>query len=82
MVSAHKAAKRLGVKRTEVYEWLRSTSPPPVYRLGTRMLRFDWLELRAWFESRRVTGPARAPRGTQPGALASEPAPVPPTSEP
>lgn len=56
LISAYIVAKRLGVKRAEVYDWLRTSSPVPAYRVGKNALRFRWSEVQAWLEERRVRG--------------------------
>ncbi len=55
LISAHRVAKRLGVKRWEVYQWIRGANPLPSYQVGTRARRFRWGEVRAWLETRRAT---------------------------
>jgi predicted DNA-binding transcriptional regulator AlpA len=57
LIDARIVAKRLGLVRghREVYEWLRSPNPPPVYELGKNRKRFRWGEVLAWLSSRRRT---------------------------
>jgi excisionase family DNA binding protein len=55
LISALHVAKRLGVMRWEVYEWLRDAhNPLPSYQVGTRARRFRWSEVLRWLELRRV----------------------------
>lgn len=54
LITAHIVAKRLGVKRGEVYEWLRTANPIPAYRVGKSALKFRWREVMAWLEARKV----------------------------
>lgn len=54
LISAHILARRLGVKRGEIYEWLRTTNPIPAYRVGKSALRFRWAEVQSWLEGRKV----------------------------
>ena len=63
LLDAHRLAKRLGVKKTAIYDWIRSPDPIPAYHVGVRALRFRWSEVLAWLEKRRVTRVrVRAPR--------------------
>lgn len=54
LISAHIVAKRLGVKRSEIYEWMHSANPVPAYRVGKSALRFRWQEIMSWLEARKV----------------------------
>lgn len=55
LITAHQVAKRLGIARWEVYEWLRAAHRPvPSYRVGTRARRFRWSEVLRWLEGVRV----------------------------
>jgi excisionase family DNA binding protein len=54
LLDAHRLAKRLGVKRNEIYDWVRAPNPIPAYRVGKNALRFRWSEVMSWLEERRV----------------------------
>ncbi len=55
LLEGHRVAKRLGVRRAEIYEWVRTASCP-AYRVGKNGLRFRWSEVTSWLESRRTGG--------------------------
>lgn len=67
LIGTHVVAQRLGVKRSDIYEWLHSSMPLPAYRVGKTALRFRWSEVTAWLDARRgaestVRSRVRAPR--------------------
>jgi predicted DNA-binding transcriptional regulator AlpA len=55
-------AARLKVRPTWVYEHLRARdeNPLPVIRVG-KYLRFSWVSVCAWLQSRQVVGIAKKP---------------------
>ena len=65
LISAHKLAKRIGVKRAEIWRWSdpnKTNDPLPSWQVGNRAKRYRESEVRAWLERRLVRG--RIARGT------------------
>ena len=65
LISAHKLARRVGVKRAEIWRWSdpnKTDDPLPSWQVGNRAKRYKESVTREWLERRMVRG--RIARGT------------------